>query len=234
MRLMLADDHILFMDSLQYLLETNGVDVIGQARNGREAIYKAKILQPDIILMDIRMPECSGIEALKKIKTETPCIKVIMLTTSEDEEDIFDAIRYGASGYLIKSADGKQLIHALEQVACGEVDISSGLATRILQEFRKRGIERGGMINPKSSKYKGNLSEQRNGGEEYSDFTERQWEILKQVASGVTYKEVGSMVGLTERTVKYHMGNIIEQLQLDNRAQVIAYVSKHKFFEDEM
>ncbi len=220
MRLMLVDDHVLFMDSLQYLLETYGITVIGQARNGREAVYKVRILNPDIVIMDIRMPECNGLEALKIIKAEKPDIKIVMLTTSDEEEDLFDAIKYGAAGYLLKNTDAKELIRVLEQITSGEVAVSPGMASRLLQEFRQ------------SYSHKGYSLDRKLTPEEYSDLTDRQYEILKLVAEGKTYKEVGAIIGLTERTVKYHMGNIIEHLQMENRAQVIAYASRHKFFED--
>jgi two-component system NarL family response regulator len=102
MKVMLVDDHPLFMEGLQYVLNTYGIGVAGLAENGNEAIEQARILKPDIILMDIKMPECSGLDALKMIKAEMPDIKIVMLTTSEEDEDLFEAVKYGASGYLLK------------------------------------------------------------------------------------------------------------------------------------
>lgn len=102
MKLMLVDDHPLFLEGLQYLLKTHGIDVVGTANDGKEALIKCRTLNPDIILMDIRMPECSGIDALKLIKAEMPDVKIVMLTTSEEDDDLFEAIKCGASGYLIK------------------------------------------------------------------------------------------------------------------------------------
>lgn len=211
MNLMLVDDHALFLEGLQYLLETYGVKVVGKARNGREAFVKARILNPDIILMDIRMPECSGLDAVRMIKAEMPGIHIVMLTSSEEDEDLFDAIKYGASGYLLKDTDCKKLISMLADIENGGVPLSPGFALRLLKEFRDDGKEH--------SNLKQDISE----GRRPVRLTERQLEVLELVAGGATYKETGEALGLTERTVKYHMGRIIELLQLENKAQVISY-----------
>lgn len=215
MKLLLVDDHLLFMESLQYLLQTYNIEVVGKASNGKEAIEIARELNPDIILMDIRMPGYSGLEALKQIKSELPDIKIIILTTSDEDEDLYDAIKYGASGYLLKSTDAKELINILEQVMNNEAFLSSDLALRLLSEFRQKERE----VNPSSR----NLN---------SYLTDRQIEILEMVAKGITYKEVGETIGLTERTVKYHMGRILEQLHLENRSQVIAFASLGGLFDN--
>lgn len=221
MKLMLVDDHPLFLEGLQYLLETHGINVSGVAHNGREALGKARILKPDIILMDIKMPECSGIDALKLIKAEMPGIKIIMLTTSEEDEDLFEAIKYGASGYLLKSTNAKALVDMLSDLEKGEVPLSPGLAARLLKEFRRSSTY--------VSKPPQHLVEDTKGGQ----LTDRQLEVLERVAKGITYKEAGEALGLTERTVKYHMGRIIELLHLENRAQVIAYAARMGLVEDE-
>jgi Response regulator containing a CheY-like receiver domain and an HTH DNA-binding domain len=212
---MLVDDHPLFMEGLKYLLETHKVSVAGTACNGKEALYKARKLQPDIILMDIRMPECSGIDALKLIKAEMPEIKVVMLTTSDEDDDLFEAVKYGASGYLLKNINAEQLIEMLSDLENDGAPLSPGLAARLLKEF---GQEQAGTEKPETDTQKGQPED--------SALTERQKEILEMVAGGITYKKVGEKLGLSERTVKYHMGRIIEQLHLKNRSQVIAYASK--------
>lgn len=218
-KVMLADDHLLFLEGLQYLLEAYGVDVVGKARTGREAITKARILKPDIILMDIIMPEINGLEALKIIKAEMPDIKILMLTTSDNDEDLFDAIKYGANGYFIKNTDGKELINRLKQVDDGEVLLSSGLASRLLHELKKK-YDNPGQIIKKDSEI--NL---------HKKLTDRQIEILEIIASGKTYKTAGKILGLSERTVKYHMGRIVDMLHLENKAQVIAYAAKSGLVE---
>ena len=214
MKLMLVDDHPLFLEGLQYLLETYGIDVTGAAQNGREALEQARALKPDIILMDIKMPGCSGIDALKLIKAEMPEIKIIMLTTSEEDGDLFDAVKYGASGYLLKNTNARELVDMLSDLEKGEVPLSPDLASRLLKEFKNNSsYEHKHMENPSEDSRERQL-------------TLRQTEILEMVAKGITYKEAGDALGLTERTVKYHMGRIIELLHLENRAQVIAYAAR--------
>ncbi|AZV56589.1 response regulator [Clostridium sp. AWRP] len=214
MKLMLADDHLLFLEGLQYMLKTYGIEVAGTARDGGEALEKARILKPDIILMDISMPMCSGIDALKLIKAEMSYIKIVMLTASEDDSDLFDAVRYGASGYILKNTDGKELLNMLADLEKGQVTLSPHIATRILKEFG-------------SSYIKGNIFyENKLEHKNKKLLTKRQLEILKMVAKGITYKKVGETLGITERTVKYHMGRIIELLHVENRSQVIAYAAK--------
>ena len=220
MKLMLADDHKLFIEGLQYLLEIHGMQVIGKARDGNEALIKARILRPDVILMDIRMPNCDGIQALRQIKTELPDIKIVMLTTSEEEEDIFLAIKYGASGYLLKDTDASSLIKLLNDLKQGCMPLTAGLAARIMTEFK---------LDDKSDNLEPN---QKSEEKEDAELTDRQREVLELVTIGYTYKEVGAKLGLTERTVKYHMGRIIEQLQLKNRTQVIQYATRTGLVQD--
>lgn len=211
MKLMLVDDHPLFMEGLQYLLETHGLEVSGTAKNGREALEKARILKPDIMLMDIKMPECGGLDALKLIKAELPDIKVVVLTASEEDDDLFSAIKLGASGYLLKNINAGELIDMLIDIEKGEASFSPELAARLLKEFRSYGA--------------GKAPQQAPGGMRREKLTERQLEVLELVAKGVTYKAVGEQLGLTERTVKYHMAKILELLHLENRSQVIAYAA---------
>jgi two-component system NarL family response regulator len=216
MKLMLVDDHPLFMEGLQYLLNTYGIKVTGTAKNGREAVQKARMLKPDIILMDLKMPECDGLDALKLIKAETPEIKVVILTTSEEDEDLFDAMRFGASGYLLKNMNAQELVDMLAALENDEIPLSAGLATRLLLEFRNSNTGR---------------LEQTKTAQSERQLTERQLEVLEMIARGITYKETGERLGLTERTVKYHMSRILERLHLENRAQVIAYAAQMGLIE---
>ncbi|MBW7572389.1 response regulator transcription factor [Caproiciproducens faecalis] len=221
MKLMLVDDHPLFMEGLKYLLETHGISVVGTAGNGKEAFYKAKRIHPDIILMDIRMPECSGIDALKLIKAEMPDIKVVMLTTSDEDDDLFETIKCGASGYLLKNISAGQLMNMLSDLENDGVPLSPGIAARLLKEF---GQDRPNTEKPETAA--------QNEQPENCTLTQRQTEILKMVAGGLTYKKVGENLGLSERTVKYHMGRIIELLHVENRAQVIACAAKMGMTEE--
>lgn len=212
-KILLVDDHKLFTDGLQFLLETYGFEVIGAAVNGFEALEKAKQLKPDIILMDVIMPECTGIEALKLIKAQMPEIKIVMLTTSEEDEDLFQAVKLGASGYLLKNLNGEELAEMLSDLENGGAPISLNLAARLLKEFRRGYNLEASMIGKLDADVGTKLSQ-------------RQIEVLEAVSAGRTYKEVGELLNITERTVKYHMGHIIEQLHMETRAQVIAYATK--------
>lgn len=220
MKLLLVDDHPLFLEGLQYLLETHGIEVAGVAYNGTEALKKARILNPNIILMDIRMPESSGLDALKLIKAEMPHIKIVMLTTSEEDEDLFDAVKYGAAGYLLKNTNAKRLVDMLSDLEKGETPLSPGLAARLLREFSSSAV------------YEYKSSQHPVEDNKVGKLTNRQLEVLEMVAKGITYKEAGEALGLTERTVKYHMERIIERLHYENRAQVIAYAARIGLVED--
>jgi len=220
MKVMLVDDHPLFMEGLQYVLKTHGIEVIGTAKDGREAFEKACMLKPDIILMDIKMPEYSGLDALRIIKAKMPDIKVVMLTISEEDEDLFKAVKYGASGYLLKNTNARELVDMLTDIENGEAPLLPGLAPRLLKEFRSKNV-----FNDMST---ADATENITA----NNLTERQLEILEMAARGITYKEVGEALGLTERTVKYHMGRIIEVLHLENRAQVITYAARMGLVKD--
>lgn len=211
MKVMLVDDHPLFMEGLQYLLGTYGINVIGTAKNGIEALEKACCLKPDIILMDIKMPGCSGLDALKLIKVKMPEVKIVILTTSEEDNDLFDAMKFGASGYLLKNMNARELVDMLSALKKNEVPLSLGLTKRLLEEFKNK--EKPSDQNLALDGHDGQLSK-------------RQLEVLEMIAKGITYKEVGETLGLTERTVKYHMSRILELLHFENRAQVIAYAAR--------
>ncbi len=210
MRVLLADDHPLFLDGLRNLLVTHGIEVLGTARDGREAIEKARALRPDVILLDIQMPRLDGLAALRLIKAEMPEIKVVMLTMSAEDEHLFEAIRSGACGYLLKTQDTEEFFVLLADVARGEVPLSPGLAARLLQEFSRQ----------PAAAQTGDRNEPAGG------LSAREIEVLKLVAQGLTYKEAGAKLFLTERTIKYHMGQIVERLHLKNRGQVIEYARR--------
>jgi two-component system NarL family response regulator len=213
MKILLVDDHPLFLDGLKTLLAIRGIEVVGTARDGLEAVEKARALHPEVILMDIQMPHLDGVAATRLIKAEQPDVKIGMLTMSDKDEDLFEAIKSGACGYLLKTEDTDKFFELLMGLTRGEVPISPGLASRVLEEFvRQRGV--GGSL--------------QQAKEKKETLTPRQIEVLTLVAQGLTYKEVGAKLFLSERTIKYHMGEIIERLHLDNRRQVIEYGRRMK------
>ncbi len=216
MRVLLVDDNRLMLEGLSNLLDAHGVQIVGMARDGLESISMARSLQPDLILMDIRMPVCDGLAATRLIKAELPEIKIIILTTSTEDQDLFEAIKSGATGYLLKSMDADELVECLEQAQQGIPPFSPGLAIKLLREFAH--LESG--TETASAQRR---SDMESGGR----LTERQREVLNLVAQGLSYKEVGARLALSPRTIKYHMAEIMDQLHLSNRAQVLAFAARH-------
>lgn len=212
MQVLLVDDHPLFVDGLRDLLTRRGITVLGTARDGLEALDKARALRPEVILMDIQMPRCDGLTATRLIKAELPEVKIVMLTMSADDGNLFDAIKSGACGYLLKTLDTDEFLRLLQGMARGEAPLAPGLADKILREFAHPAKQDA-------------LDQAPNAADELSP---RQLQILTLVAQGMTYKEVGAALGLTERTIKYHMGEIIERLHLKNRSQVLAYARQKR------
>jgi DNA-binding NarL/FixJ family response regulator len=210
MKVLLVDDHPLFLDGLKNLLTGRGVQVVGTARDGWEALEKARCLRPDVILMDIQMPGCDGLAATRLIKAEWPGAKIVMLTMSSEDEDLFEAIKSGACGYLLKTLDTEGFLARLMEVEQGEAPLSPGLAARILQ-----------YVGQQSSAVR--ATEDRPQSE---PLTNRELEVLTLVAQGLTYKEVGARLHLSERTIKYHMAEMVARLQLENRAQVLEYARR--------
>jgi DNA-binding NarL/FixJ family response regulator len=212
MRVLIADDHPLMVDGLRSLLEAHGFQVVGKAGDGRVAVAEALRLEPDLVLMDIRMPVMDGLAATRLIKAQKPDMKILIITTSAEDDDLFEAIKSGACGYLLKVTRGPDFIEALRGLEQCIPPFSPGLAERLLREFARQGRED---------------SETRGGGDaEKVQLTDRQTEVLRLVASGLTYKEVGANLSLSEVTIRYHMGEIMRLLHLENRAKVIAYAGR--------
>ena len=220
MRVLIADDYPLLIDGLISLLEAHGIEVAGTANDGQAAVAQALKLEPDLVLMDIRMPVMNGLAATRLIKAQRPEMKIVILTTSAEDEDLFEAIKSGACGYLLKITSGSAFIEALHGVEQGTPPFSPGLAERLMREFARLSDEKA---------HTGENGEKKGKGEGEKDLlTERQKEVLKLVAAGLTYKEVGARLSLSEVTVRYHMGEIMEHLHLEHRSQVITYAANHK------
>ncbi len=206
MRVLLADDHPLFRDGLAALLRARGMQVVGEASSGLEALEQARALRPDVILMDVNMPQMNGLEATRLIKTEMPETKIIILTVSDEDENLFEAIKCGAQGYLLKSLQSQAFFDLLDGVARGEAPISRGLATKILGEFARQ-------LRHQDEAASANKE----------DLTDREKQVLRLVAEGATNRDIAAQLNVTENTVKYHLKNILEKLHLRNRAQAVAY-----------
>lgn len=219
MRVLIADDYPLLIDGLISLLEAHGIEVAGTANDGLAAVTQALKLAPDLVLMDIRMPVMNGLEATRLIKAERPDMKIVILTTSAEDADLFEAIKSGACGYLLKVTSGSAFIEALRGLEHGVPPFSPGLAERLLREFAR--------LSDEKAHTDENGEKRGKGGAEKELLTERQKEVLKLVAAGLTYKEVGARLSLSEVTIRYHMSEIMEHLHLEHRSQVIAYAANH-------
>lgn len=211
MRVLLVDDHPLFMDGLKDLLIANDIEVTGTATHLQDAILKARATRPEVILMDVQMPGDDGIAATRLIKAEFPEIKIVMLTVSQDDKHLFEAIKAGASGYLLKGLPKEQFLALLTGIKQGESPLSPGMAAKVLTEFARLQQER-------------DLADR--AADKTSLLSSQQVEILKLVAQGLTYKEIGGLVHLSEASIKYHMGEIMQRLHLENRSQVIAFAAE--------
>jgi two-component system NarL family response regulator len=206
----------LFVEGLQNLLQAGGYEVIGAAYDGLEALQLARSLHPDLIFMDIRMPKCNGLEATRLIKSELPEIQIVMLTTSPEDADLFEALKSGANGYLLKNLKAEQLFDYLAGLERGEAPLSRELSARLLHEFSQQAVELDGLKDPVGFN-------KPSGSDTGEELTSRQLEILEMVAGGLSYKEAGAALHISENTVKYHMGEILQRLHAKNRAQVVAY-----------
>lgn len=216
-KVLIVDDHSLFRSGLARLLAAKGVEVVGVAEDGFEAIECAERLQPNIILMDVRMPRCDGLEATRIITTRFPSTRVVILTVSEDDADLFAAIRAGAHGYLLKSVAPDELVRLLEGVASGEAPISGMMASRLLAEFAHR------LKQPDAAP----------GTPATHVLTAREIEVLRCVAGGSSNREVAVSLAISENTVKNHLRSILEKLHLANRVQAVAYAIRQGLVQEE-
>ena len=207
-RVLIVDDHDLFRDGIASLLRARGYEVVGEASDGLEAVARARELKPELVLMDIRMPNMSGLEATRLIKAEFPDAKVVILTVSDEEEDLFEAIKSGASGYLLKNLKADVFFGLIAGVASGDAPFSPKMATKMLKEFSRK---------PDTPKTK---------EAQHQSLTDRETEVLRLVADGRGNKEIAAELFITESTVKYHLRNILDKLHLENRFQVIAYAAR--------
>ena len=207
-KVLVVDDHALFRRGITAVLANQaGLEVVGEALDGLEAIKKAEEIAPDVILMDLNMPHCSGLEATQAIETKMPQVNILVLTVSENEADLFAAIKYGARGYILKNTEPEDLIHAIFHIAQGGVIVSPLMAAKLLAEFKD--FETG--------------EREEAAQETEAVLSPREGEVLQMVAQGATNRHIADSLFISENTVKTHLRNIMDKLHLANRSQAAAY-----------
>lgn len=216
-RVVLVDDHALFRRGLELVLSgESDLEVVGQASDGEEALRVVRSLTPDVVLMDIRMPRMSGIDAARAIRDSVPGTKVIMLTVSEEEDDLFAAVRAGASGYLLKEVSIDEVAGAVRAVTRGHALISPSMAAKLLVEFNalsERAADRQRAGDPK--------------------LTDRELQVLRLVAKGMSNREIASELFIAENTVKNHVRNMLEKLGMHSRMEAVIYAMREGLFESD-
>ena len=213
-RILLVDDHTILRAGLKMMLNAQpDMDVIGEAQDGRQAIQESQRLHPDIVLMDITMPDMNGIESTRQIKKALPDVKILILTMHENDEYVFQALRAGASGYILKEAADTELISALHVVQNGNFYLSPSAQSVMVGDYLQRV----------------------NAGEEkdsYSMLTEREREILKLVAEGFTNNQIAERLVISPKTVDTHRTHIMDKLNLHSRAEIVKYAMRRGLLED--
>jgi DNA-binding NarL/FixJ family response regulator len=200
MRVLVADDHALFRDGIISLLKAAGFEVVGQAGDGQAAVEAALRLHPDLVLLDITMPQLSGLEALRLIKKELPETQVVMLTVSDDDADLFEAVKSGALGYLLKDLSANEFFEMLDGLQRGEAAMTRQTTTRLMKGLA-------------------DLPHQR--ADPAPSLTEREIELLRLVAEGMSNKAIAQRLSISENTAKYHIRNILQKLGVQNRTEAV-------------
>lgn len=213
-RTLLVDDHVLFRKGLASLLAHHGIEIVGEAGDGAEAVRRARELAPDLILMDLKMPVCDGLAATRAITQERPESRIVVLTVSDDDADLFEALKAGAKGYLLKNMEPDDLVELLRGVFRSEAPLSRAMAAKLVAEFAEQ------------SQPGRAVAAQR------TTLTPRETEVLQRVANGASNREIAVALCISENTVKNHLRNILEKLHLDNRVQAVAYGLRQGLIKD--
>jgi DNA-binding NarL/FixJ family response regulator len=211
-KILIADDHHVVRRGLVFFLKTQEqIEVVGEAGNGKEAVELARILNPDLILMDLIMPEMDGIQATRMIKAEKPEIKILMLTSFADQEHVIPAIEAGASGYQLKDIQPDELVASIRKIMNGEDQLHPRATSLVLKH----------------------LSSNRRERKPLDELTKREMEVLKEIASGKSNKEIATSLFITEKTVKTHVSNVLAKLELADRTQAALFAVRNRLVEQE-
>ncbi len=207
-RVLMVDDHRMFLQGLAALITTEpDIEVVGQCANGQEAVTAVVQLEPDVVLMDVNMPILDGVAATRQILAQRPQTRVIILSMNQEDSQVFQAIKNGARGYLLKDADRADVVRAIRAVAHGEAIIDSTLALRVLDEFKRL------WAHPSAD-----------GG---GDLTDGERAILRHIAAGLSNKEIGVALSFSEKTIRNYISRIFQKLQLTDRTQAAVYAVQH-------
>ncbi len=208
--ILIADDHQIFREGLARVLnDVPEMTVVARASNGEEAVARATETKPNVILMDLNMPGVDGVEATRRLRVAQPQSHILMLTVSEQEQDLFAAIRAGARGYLLKSMASDDLVDAIRRANAGEAIVAPVMAAKLLDEFAALSAA---------------THWRESGGE---DLSQRERDVLRLIAQGLSNKEIGAALSLSPHTIKAHLRSILDKLQLRNRAEVAAWAARH-------
>jgi DNA-binding NarL/FixJ family response regulator len=214
-RVVIVDDHALFRRGLDRVLSSEpDIEIVGEAADGLEAVQRVEELLPDVVVMDVRMPRASGIEAARQLRSTAPGTKVMMLTVSDLEEDLYEAVKAGVSGYLLKEVAIEEVADAVRAVAAGQSLVSPSMTSKLLEEFNvlsRRAEERQRSLTAK--------------------LTDREVEVLRLVAKGLSNREIGSELYISENTVKNHVRNVLEKLHLHSRMEAVVYAMREKLLD---
>lgn len=210
MRVIVADDHSLFRDGITSLLEAAGYEVVEQVGNGELAIEAVRRHRPDLVLLDIKMPVVNGIEALKVIRSEFPNLRVVILTVSDEDEDLYAAIQAGADGYLLKDLTSDEFLEMLSGLERGEAAISRKATTQLIAGYQQLSTQ---VTDPKQP------------------LTEREFELLRLLADGLSNKRIAERLFISENTVKYHIKNILQKFGVQNRTEAVALAMRQGLLE---
>ena len=213
-RVMVVDDHPMWRDAVERDLVAAGFEVVAVAADGHQALARFPAARPDVVVLDLQIPGPNGVEVTAQVLQQDPAARVLILSASGEQADVLEAVKAGATGYLVKSASREELLTAVRRVAAGDTVFTPGLAGLVLGEFRR-------------------MAEGPRAADPASDLTERETEVLKMVAKGMSYKQIAERLVISHRTVQNHVQNTLRKLQMNNRVQLTRWAIEHGLDDDD-